>query len=980
MAITTQQELISLADNPERGIDQCINSIETAWFDRRVGLNSKTHPAVFCADLIIGTTYGFLSRVDDGIAKVFGAHARNIADLSKHMGDEEKVGLFGTPSNVTLLLGIQYEAFTALAKTVTATVGRSTVTYQMLLIPKDTEVTFNGFTFAIENGIEIRYRQATGFQVVYDDTTSNPVTPISDNILKRGQRNINGKNYLTIDVPARQLVCKVDEGITSNLSSGCRGTIAYSDNLYNVRAFLRRANSTTLVELPVAYNQDVFDQNAVTLSLDVDSTTKQFVYEIPDVYIVNGTGVGTINIYTYTTKGAMTKDLRDVPLAEAEVNYQDYRYGAGRLGPYSEGIRNSGGIAWGVKDVTTGGSAPPTFVEIKESFLQGRRVRSLPVTDSNLVGTVQTYGYGAVKAIDYLTGRQYAVTKELQQQANKKFFAPMSCFVGSYLGSANDLVASGVVLDNGKRITIPHNVLFNVTDYTTQLVNQMTKNAYAGYTGEQLVELIATQTLVYLPFYYVLDTTNNQAVLRTYHLDAPAFKHQTFIAENSALGIEVGIGSIDIEHQDDGYLITIVTESTQSYKELDNDSLNMQLSINIVDSSTLANMKATLYGMTEDGERIWQFKLDTRFDVDVNDILYFNNFSMYGNVQNSVGSALNLDMTFLFLFQGDPRLTDTASDAKIDQSLYANTQVALIETSYNVVLGSRLQNLYSRVRPLVGEAQYQKYTVDVPDVYTEDKLKRDDEGFLVLDDNGDVIVEHRAGEPMKNSQGFPVYKYAKGDYVKDENNKYVQLAPRDLKYHLDFIGFDGAYYFSSDDYDAEFAKETKDYFVDVISKDLAFFSSVSLDRTGLFFQPRSKIGSKQVIINSNFQSYLKQDLQFVVIYYLDQSGYKNANLKQSLLDTTPQVLNEILLDATTISTAEIIEALRQHAPAEVKGINLNALAGDSTVDIISNDNDLTGFSIRKVLRLSSDRLVSVQEAIDVSFMPHDRNMVVLKQN
>jgi len=734
-----------------------------------------------------------------------------------------------------------------------------------------------------------------------------------------------------------------------------------------------------LQEIKVAFDQDVFDQNNTTLSLNIDTTNKTFNYEIPDVYIQDGSGVGTVHIYTYTTKGDLVKDFREVPLKEIVVNYQDYRYGAGRLGPYSEGLRNSGAIAWGVTEMTRGGTNPRPFLEVKESFLQGRRVRNLPITENNLEGTVEGFGYNSVKSIDYLTGRQYSITKELPKQSNKDFYAPMACFVGSHLTSANQLVASGVVLDNGKRITIPHNVLFDVSAYTTQLVTQPIKDKYLGLSNEALVELVSNKTLVYTPFYYVMDTTNNQAVLRTYHLDSPKFGYQTFVAENDALNIEVGVGQIDMVHQEDGYLITIVTQSSQSYKELDNDAVGVQMSMNIVDSESLASLKATFYGVTEAGERIWQFKLKTNFDLDINDVLYFNNLWMFGQQQYSVGTPLDMNMTFIFTISGDPTATDTPSDRKIEQSMFADNQVAIIETSYSVVIGSRLGNLYSRIRPLVGEGQYKRYEQDVPETYPADVLKRDDEGKLMFDGQGEVIVEHRAGEIMYNSAGKIILRYRKNDFILDSAGQRIPLAPRELLHHFDFIAFDAAYYFSRDDYDKEFAQETKDHFVHVVGADMSYFDTLTLDRTGLFYQPRSKIGPVQVLVNSNYQMYLKQDLSFVLVYYLTQGGYKNQNLKDSLLASSPKVINEMLDGATTISTAEIIQALRNNAPPEVVGIKLNALAGDSTVDIISNEDSLTGFSVRKLLKLTSDQLVAVQEAIDTSFMPHDRAMVSMGQ-
>lgn len=973
----TQKEIISLADNPERGIDSVINEVETSWFDKRVYLNSKTHPVVFCADLIIGTSFGVLNRIDDAISRAFPVHARNITDLSKHMGDEEKVGLFGNPSTCELMLGIDVDAFHNLAKPFEVTVGRTTTVYQKLLFPKDTEITFNGYIFAIENGIEIRYKETSGFQVVYDDSTNNPQWPINDNVLVRDFRQTGGKYYLTVTVPVRQLQCIVTEGLTSNQSSGCTGDIEYSDYLYNVRAFLRSPNSTVNREIKVAFDQDTFDPATPTLALIIDTTNSIFNYEIPDVYIQNGLGIGTVSIYTYVTKGAVTdKDFRKVPLDEVKVNYQDYRFGSGRLGPYSEGLRNSGSIVWGATSAVSGGSNPRPFEAIKASFIAGKRIRTLPITESNLEGTVEAYDYDAVKSIDYVTGRQYAITKELIKQDNKKFNSPMACFVGSFLTSANNLVASGVVLDNGKRITIPHNMLFDVTDYTSQLVNRLTLDRYLGMSGEELVELTSNKTLVYTPFYYVMDTTNNQAVLRTYHLDAPKFNYQKFIAENEALGIEVGVGQLDIEHKEDGYLITLVTKSSQGYKELDNNALGAQLSISVTGSSSLASLAGTFYGITEDEERIWQFKLDSKFDLDVNDMLYFTNFNMFGSPQVTVGSPLDLTMTFLLTMGGDPSLTDTPSDRKIDQNLFPISMTALIETTYSTKLGSRQGSLYSRIRPLVGEGQYRRYETDVPRVYAEDTFKRDpDTGKLLRDENGRPIPDHLAGEIIYNSNGSPRLEYQKGDFVLDDNGNKIQVAPRDLQYHFDFIAFDGVYYFSADEYDKEFAQATKDYFIDIIGQDMSYFNTRLLDRTGMFYQPRSKIGSKQVLVNSNYEMYLKQDLSFQVIYYLTATGYKNQNLKEALLDSTPRILNDILENATTISTAEFIRVLRASAPPEVVGIKLNALAGDTTVDIISNEDSLSGFSIRKLLAISSDRLVSVKEAVDTSFMPHDRSMV-----
>lgn len=972
----TQNQLIQLANNPQRGVDTVVTDVENNWFDQKVTWNSKSHPAVLAIDVILGSSFGYLNQMTDSLSKLFPAHARNISDLSRHMSDEEKVGIFANPSSCSVRFAINEDIFLAIAKDVTVTIGKATYTYKMILIPKDTEITVSGYTFALENGIEIRYGDKTGYQVVYDSETNSPFNPIANNLLTRGFKQSGSSYFLYVDIPCRQLLTKVTENVSSNVSSGCKGTITYTDDLYAVRAFLTVNSVKT--EIQVTFDQDVFAPNAVTLTLDLDTTAKTISFQIPDVYIVNGLGIGIVDIYVLTTKGALVKNFTKAALGDVTPNYQDYRYGAGTLNNYAAVLRNTGGVAWQFIESTSGGLSAVPFDTIKANFLEGRRSRSLPITENDVSGTVGADGYTSVKAIDYVTKRTYAVTKELPIQDNKGFYSPMGVFVGSYLTSANDLVASGVVLDNGKRITIPHDVMFNITDDSTLLVNGLTKAQYTAMTGAQKVDLMGSTTLVYTPFYYVLDTTSNQAVLRTYHLDNPVVNQQTFVAENSTLGFELGVGALAIEHQDDGYLITVVTQSGSSYQALENEQIGVQLSIPVDGSTTPATMAGTLYGITEEGERIYQFKLDSRFDVDSNDVIYFSNFKQFGDIQSSIGSTLNLDMTFIFTYQGDKEYTATDSDALIDQTLFNVPMIAIIQTAYNVDLGKRLNYIYSRIRPLVGSAQYQRYAANVPSVYAADEYKRDPAtGFLVYDADGKVIVLHRAGDIRYDAVGNVEYAYLKGDVVYDVNQKPVVLAPRDLEYHFDFIAFDANYYFSQDPYDIEFAQDSKDQFSNVITSNLTRYGKSSLDQTNLVYQPRSKLGYMKVIINSNYEATLKQDIGFVVTWYLSATGYRNTALKKALEASTPKVLNMVLYDAVTFSTSDIINALMVDVSAEVKAVKISAVSGNAIVDIISNADSLSGFSLRKYLEQDSGGLLTVAEDVDTVFQPHDTSMVTM---
>lgn len=970
----TQDDIERLGNNPIRGANLIVNGVEQNWFNGSVKLNSKSHPIVLAIDLILGTSHGFLNRLADANSRKFAKHARNISELSRNMADEERIGLFAYPSSSVAQLAMSVDMFMDLSVVRTETLGNNSVTYNELLVPKDTVLPISGYEFSILNGIRIQYNERSGWRVIFDGNTNNPLAPISTNLLNIDFKQVDNIRYIMVNIPVLQLAFSGKENISSNEASGCRGAYTYTDYLYGVRAFL--VNDSGVNEIGVTFDQDVFDPLKVTLTLDIDTVNKRIAYEIPDVYIANGLGRGVINIYTYTTKGVLEKDLTSTVPTSITPNYQDLRYGMGNLNEYSAPLKSASGVAWRMVEPVTGGTDPVPFAVMKERVINGRQKRTLPITENNLTGVVESAGYSSVKVIDVVTGRKYALTRELPMQKNKNFYAPMSCYVGSHLCSVNDLVNSGVVYDNGKRVTIPHNVLFDISNPTSLLINSITRAQYDRMTPEQIVDLARRITLVYTPFYYVIDTTDKQAVMRTYHLDSPSISHQTFSESNPVLGLGVDVGEMQIIQNDAGYVITMITKSDNAYKELSNDVVGVQFSISPEDTNSLASIAGKLIGVTDTKERVWQFTLNTRFDIDINDVMYFTNFNQFGRPQISTGSHLTIDGTFIFTTKGDRELTNTDMDKKIDDSIFPIPMVGIVETAYRITYGKQLENMYSRIRPLIGEAQYQYYDADVPATYDKTEWLRNDQKEMVFDPvTGDPIAVHRVGEIIYEEDGRPRLKYRKGIDVVTKDGVPVQLAPRFLKYHWDFIAFDGNYVFSKDDYDKQFAQDTKNFFIDIVDKQMVRLSSETLDITSLLFQPRSKLGYQKVVVNSNYDTTLRQDLSFAITYYLTESGMRNRPLQDSLRASTPLTLNKQLFGKDTVSVADMVTSLRKDAPAEMVTAKMSAFSGDSTVDVISNIDSLTGFSIRKKLELTSSGLLSIQEDIDVVFLPHDNRMV-----
>lgn len=960
-------DLLVLPANPMRGLNWLFDQVEQTWFDQTTAINSGTHPAIFCADLSVSTTYAFLNSLSDAISQVFPEHARSIGELSRNMSTEQYYGLFGTPAKGTVNLVLALPNLIRFAPAATDTVNGVDLNYQKLLIPKDTTFDVNGYEFAISNGIEIRYNERTGVAVVYDSTTNNPFNVIGTNVLQKEIRSVQGTDYIIINVPVQQLATGIKDNVPSTQGSGCSGTITYTDFLYGIRAFITQNGVKS--ELNVAYDKAVFDPGIATLTVNLNTTQLSYDFAIPDVYIENGLGVGTVSIYTYTTKGTLSKDFQDVDTREYSTIYRDFRYSAGNLNAYSAPLTTMGGIVWKFNSAVEGGSLPTSFSKIKYGVVTGRRQQKQPITSNNLEGSVSAAGYSAVKAIDYVTSRLYSLTKELPLQSNKDFYSGVNCIVGSNLISGQQLVNSGVVFDNKLRVTIPSGTMFDVTSEVPVLLTKTQVDTIKGWSYNRLVSNMADLTYSYLPYHYVFDMTNNQASIRTYYMDNPSMGVQSFQEENINLGIAVSVDSSTITYENNGYTIRIQTLSDDSFKTLLQENIGVQMSIANASSTTWASVKGELEYKTVDGEYVYKFRLETNFDLDNSDQLHLTNFSQYGTIQPDTIINLTQDFIFVFLQKTTAWNTVIEADSYIDHNLFPTPYNAIIQTIITANIGKRLNYVYNRLRPLIGEGQYQVYLHDIPSVYAEDIYKRVN-GELVFDDNNLAVLLHKKGEVIYDDAGLMQLEHRAGDYVKDINGNFVELSARNLSYHWDFVGFDAVYALSLDQYDISFAQNIKDYIANAISGDLALFSDSVIDQTKLVFQPRNKLGYRNVVINNNAEITMKQDLSFEVTYYLTKAGYNNTNLKTSLKTNTPKLINNYLLPNNTIGVSSLVKALLSDVTDDVVDVKINAFSGNAAIDVISSLNALSGFSIRKKLTLGDDKRPSIEEACSVDFLQH----------
>lgn len=968
MSELTFDELNRIANNPSRAISLVLDRTQEAFAGKRIKFESTTHPFVRALDTITSESAGLINRMSDVESRLYREHARTPSDLFRHMSDYDFYGLFGYPSDAVMRYSLPVAELERLALEYVDPSSTSEGGYRKLVMPKDTIVEVYGVPFSTVHPIEFRLMDAGHVQVVYDSKVVHPYFNITTNSLDRRTAHILGQDYLYVDIPVKQLRGETKRKVTVTPSAGLKDVYTFKDKLFGVRAWLTDSQGTTR-ELRIAYNNQVFNQNEVTLTVDVDQDNQNFTYHIPEVYISNGRGIGNVTLVVYTTKGQYEQDLKTLRAQTHVPTYMDFDYEGSALGKYSAPFREINNSMWEIQTEVTGGSNPRSFLQLKNEVVNNSRRQSIPISENQVSNYLNAYGYSATKLIDMYTNRLYQLTRELPSYTDaSKSQVTVNAFISSVMYSMRELKDSGVVYDNDQRITLPPGTVFEVTDTGTKIIPRTQIEAIAQMSIDERLEYANSRMLVYLPFHNVLDTTSGTVKIRPYLLDTPVYDNQNFLYEKETLGVELSVESILVEHSDKGYRIIMKTRGDDTYRNMEDDKVGAQLYFSPADSSEQASLKGTILGRTDDNDRIWSFELDSNFDVDAKDLIGITSMFMFGRPISNVKASLKSDIKVMFLVEGSEGEKQTPQDLRIEQTLFDVKMTCLIEVGYDVIFGKSMTNLYHRAHPVLGEEQYQRYAEDVPEVWPEDTFKRNPDNSYVIED-GRLVLEHRAGEAMTNEDGTPVILHHKNSLVKDDQNNPIKLSPAELKYYMDFVCFDGNYHFSNDEYDLNYATKTKSYITDVVMQDMANFESQMRDKTDLMFAPRVKLGLINVVVNSQFETKVRADLSFNVVFYLSTAGMRSDTLRPALRTLTTNVINQ-MLNNSTVSNNDILRALKDAAPADVVDIRLNALADDQEIDVVSNLDTTTSFSVRKRLENTGDGVLSVKESISFAFLPH----------
>ncbi len=936
----------------------------------QVDVVDPTNPFVFLLEASSVNTALAVNENVINLRKQYPSLSQTLDDLYLHMSDKDFLNRFAVPSDTQFTFVIQVnDMYTKMVYDTVEKCGK-------LTIPRDTELTVDGISFTLQYPIHIRRFDNGTVQVSYDNAILSPLQALTTNIIDYYLRmDKDGVSWLFFDVPVSQFKITTTY-FPVQLSSVFSQDVTFTDQYYYCRVYQRStATLNEWVELIITHTDQVFDAFSPTAIITVYDGYLNV--SIPKVYFTAGLVNGDIRVDVYTTRGELTVNLGNYKLAAFTTKLKaidEQRDITGYVSAltltsyytYSDGF-------------VSGGTNGLDFDTLRERVIfNSIGIRQLPITNTQIEADVNNYGFDLVKNVDVVTNRIFLATQKLPKPINPKLTTSANIGIGTYITNVGYLETIDNVMIHPLSQTILSNNLFKNDNGVISLLNKTQRDALLALPRSEFLALVNSQYYLYNPFYHVLDHSTNEFELRSYHLDQPTVTQLNFISQNQTLQLVVNTGYYAIRKVPTGYILQCVVKSGNFYKQLLDGQVDAQLGYYPVGETNLAYINGTQVGLDANNERIWEFFIETNYDINSSHQLAITNSHMFSDEAIVVRTLLELD---LHVFYSTSSITTAfVSDAANDllgHFLLSNTSACITHETLKTSLGHPLSNLWSRSRSFASGLTYERYIDDIPLLYTERVYEVDPatQSIFTIDGTGELQynILFEPNDPVLDDAGQPVYKHRKGDVVLDQEGKPIIITSLSADKELDLLLVDGKYYFANDAAFTAYRSEITSVLSTWIIDDLIDIQNKLLEQTKIYFYPKTTIGMVKVFVENNLEDMITSEQSLKVDLYVSKSVYDDRSIRDELQLVTIKALDDYISNSI-VNITEIEIALKALYGNTVKAFDIYNLGGDKNYKVVNLASEHNRLSLRKQLVQQQDGTMIIQEDVAISFYNVERSL------
>jgi len=927
----------------------------------------------FCHLLEFGASINNLavSKSEDAFRSLYTRRAQTMDDLYKHMTDYDYLNLFSSPATATIDLILNKDQIMKNA-------ASENDLYYRVDIPRGTIFTLGKFTFGIHYPIIVRITKATGTVITtYDTSVDNPLFALSGNMVESStseaygvantEETYSGINIVTLRIPIYQFARSVwTEDLISPIGFG-KG-YKYNNRFYAVRIFTTVDGKK--IELAQSLSPTMYDPTTATAKITVDEDANKFRIDIPQIYFTNKKVGAKLQIELYTTIGALDVDLGQLSLTNSMVNFnlsssEAGQYSATLKYPVTLGLRLA-------KSKVVGGSNGFGFDELRDRVVNQNFYQSVPLTPSDVEKFFSDKGFTVAKDYDGITDRVFTCHRALTDSDGSTVAAAMSSVV---VRKDIENEVSTIIRGNDNSVTVLPSTIYRFNNDNQQSIplTDSERSVLEAYDKETLVELFNNDTYTRSPFHVRLDMTDQYPTAKTFNLNTPYIDKFLFEKENVTIASTMVAYAFDIQTTENGYVLYFSVSKSADIAELDEEYTYIYVHTNTVEG--LAPGQRATFVNKVNNYWVYAVNLTSDYKIDDNDRLNLTSLSANGFTDHFVKLDCDFHITYML---NRYTLPDTALQggydviAQIPDDILAE-YYGLIRQKVSVHFGHSLNDiLYNTINISYTTETYKRYEIDEPLVYTEDVYARDTNGVPIIDmvDGAPALrIVHQQGEEAVDESGNPLYKHRAGELMYDNYGVPIKTQSRDLVYEVDIMQFDAKVFLSE--------HPDQKAFVSTLLETLeSYFGTVRevgkqvLERTSLYFKPVRSIGLTKYGIGDGLTYRDNLSLSFRAKYYTKPYVLQSTTLQETIRKATIAKIEEAIR-SKVISCNDIFRNIKDQLSDYIYQIDVLGINGDVTLQsLVVLDTD-TQPSLAKQLLVSKDNTLYLDHMVDIEFVSSD---------
>lgn len=950
-------KILASTANPASILQTTVDVMEEIYGGSELFVD-PTNPAVSLLETIACTGAASVIQHTAALRKLYPSLAQTPEDLYRHMSYRHYVDRFASPSTDPFFLFVPLSQFMSRMVKVPGT------NYSKITIPRGTTVRVNDYAvFTLQYPIDLRYYDTQSLEVAFNTKVTSPLQALSTNVITPEivKDPDSMETWIRFEVDLVQVHVKK---VTDNVQAGRYFVQTYDflDQFCMARAYHRSNATGRWVEMQTTHSPVVYDPRVPTMAFKVIDDT--VTATLPLVYQNQGLVEGEIRVDILTSKGAEIIDMEQYDADKFIVNMatldeiedtDEYTAAASQVSVYARST-----------SVMSGGKNALSFEELRNRVINDSfGLRNIPITNVDVGEAAKNNGFELVSYVDTITNRVFLATKRLPSPTNPRLVTGANIGIATLITDGPSTINHPWIKRHGQRTTLLPANLYRAVNSVLELLPYSEVLALKNAPPTTLLPTVNDTQYLYTPFYYVLDTSREEMKVRTYHLDKPQALSLSFVEQNTSIQLVVNTTTYGIVKYSKGYKLQVQTKSGSHYKRLQDNEVQCQLGVKLQGTDRMAYWLGTLVGKTENEERIFEFDLQTSFDVTDEHMLVIDNAKIDSTSSAPVEVALNTAMTIFHTTTSlTPLYVQSSMDEMIGRFQLSPGSAAITQERVIVQFGVSLNGLWNRGRTVPDTDIYERYQQDVYAVYEEDVLGTP--AVTVVNGTPKYNYVARKGDTIYDGQGKPRILHAKGDVVFLGGVPVVSDSRIGAR-EIDMLMVDGRHYFVNDPayiaYNDEFVK----IIVDWITGDISTLQDRALENTQIYFYPKNQLTLATILVADFTEDRIESGQSLVVDLHVSDEVYRNADRRQRIISSGIAYLDK-WISGTRISVSDAESGLRDLYGDSCYAVRVSGVGGSRDYRMVTLSHEENRMSLKRILDIQLDGTYIIREDVTFNFI------------